>query len=189
MFKFIRIAFLALKRVLTGQVLKRVDIETLGGAAKISLRLKRNRSSQDQYVVLAGLSSGSSQYFLFEIDEFDRFIEAAKGLRASAQFPLTASTQVTLGWWKSVSMVMTGDEVQRIDTETLGGYCTLSLRLKRHKGSGRDYVVLAGIAPGSYHYFGFDMDQFDRFIEAAKDIRAAVRSSSFDPSVSPRTQT
>src|SRR6266849_4580285 len=85
MFKFIRIAFLALKRVLTGQVLKRVDIETLGGAAKISLRLKRNRSSQDQYVVLAGLSSGSSQYFLFDMDQFDRFIEAAKDIRAAAR--------------------------------------------------------------------------------------------------------
>ena len=188
MLTFFRIAFLALKRVLTGEVVRRVDIEALGGLARISVRLKRSRSSGDQYVVLAGLASGGAQYLVFELDEFDRLIEAAKNIRASAQ-PRGAVPQAAPGWWKSISLVLTGDVVQRIDTEVLGGYCTVSLRLKRPHASGMDYVVLAAIAKGNYHYFGFDMDQFDQFIGAVKNIREAASSGAMGALASPRTQT
>ena len=36
----------------------------------------------------------------------------------------------------------------------------MSLRLKRDRGSGRHYVVLAGLSSGNYQYFHFDPEEF-----------------------------
>jgi hypothetical protein len=81
--------FESVKRALTGQVLHKIDIEmgrgTWGGAWTLSLRLKRHRSSGDKYVVLAALAAGNYQYYTFEWDEFDQFIEAAKRIHSAAQ--------------------------------------------------------------------------------------------------------
>ena len=76
--------FESLKRVLTGEVLAKIDTPIHNGMTTMSLRLKRQRNSDDKYVVLAGLSGGNYQYFHFELDEFERFIEAARSIRAAA---------------------------------------------------------------------------------------------------------
>jgi hypothetical protein len=176
MFAFARLTLRALKQALTGEVLYRVDIETMGGVAKVSLRLKQDRSSGDRYFVLAGLSSGSATYFLFEADELHRFIEAANDVQAFARTRVVPSAQGSLGWWKTISMVLTSDEIQRSDTEIHDGYCTMSLRLKRNKRSGMEFVILAGKAMGHHSYFSLDTDQFERFVAEAKYIRTAMQS-------------
>jgi hypothetical protein len=78
------------------------------------------------------------------------------------------------GIFRSLKLMLTGDVLRRIDTEVVNGSQTISLRLKREKGSGIEYVVLGMISAGNYQYSMFELDEFDRFIEAAKDIRAAA---------------
>jgi len=81
------------------------------------------------------------------------------------------------GIFTTIKRVLTGEVLRRIDTETMGGWCTMSLRLKRER-SGAEYVVLAAIARGNNQYYAFELDEFDRFIEAAKAIRAVAQRSS-----------
>ena len=73
--------FRALKRVMTGDVVQQFDTLANGGSTTMSLRLKRERGSNDQYVVLAGLNAGNYQYFAFDRDEFDHFSQAVEATR------------------------------------------------------------------------------------------------------------
>jgi hypothetical protein len=71
-------AFRALKRVMTGEIIQQIDTTANGGQTRMSLRLKRDKSSDEYYVVLAGLSGGNYQYFAFTRDEFGDFSKAVQ---------------------------------------------------------------------------------------------------------------
>jgi hypothetical protein len=73
--------FRSIKRVLTGQVVRQVDMKVMGGNAEVSLRVKREGNKPDDYVVLAIKASGNYQYLPFEAEEFDRFVENAISIR------------------------------------------------------------------------------------------------------------
>jgi hypothetical protein len=74
--------FGGLKRVMTGEVMQRIDTSVGGGAATLSLRLKKD-SSNEHYIVLATISSGEHQYFPFSKEEFAQFSDAVLHLRNS----------------------------------------------------------------------------------------------------------
>lgn len=71
-------AFKGLKRVMTGEVIRQIDTPIHGGLTTMSRRLKRERNSNEYYVVLAGLSGGNYQYFCFTKDEFAEFSQAVE---------------------------------------------------------------------------------------------------------------
>ena len=68
--------FRSLKRLVTGEVVRKIDIETLNGRCTVSVRLKREVGSGDKYVTIASLSSGSSFYMTFDSQEYNQFAEA-----------------------------------------------------------------------------------------------------------------
>lgn len=80
------------------------------------------------------------------------------------------------GFFQSIKMMLTGQVVHQRDIDLDG--TTVSLRLKRAGGQAHEYVVLVLKSAGNYQYCAFELDQFDRFIEAAKSVRAASRSPS-----------
>lgn len=51
----------------------------------------------------------------------------------------------------------------------------MSFRIKRD--SGGVFVVLASNAPGNHQYYPFDANEFETFVEAAVEMRDALRSS------------
>ena len=75
--------FRAIKRMVTGEVIQKIDTTVNGGVTTMSLRLKRERSSGDYYVVLAAISPGNYQYLAFDRDEFDRFSCAVEAIQNS----------------------------------------------------------------------------------------------------------
>lgn len=75
-----RTVFRALKRVMTGQVVQQIDTTTGNGLCTMSLRLKRDQSSDELCVVLAGLSRGNYQYFPFSKEEFSDFSKAVRAI-------------------------------------------------------------------------------------------------------------
>jgi hypothetical protein len=81
-----------------------------------------------------------------------------------------------VGLFGSIGRVLTGKVLHQIDTVIMGGYVTVSLRLKERQRTNTPYVVLAGIAQGNYQYYSFDLDEFDQFVDAAKLIQAESRS-------------
>jgi len=83
-----------------------------------------------------------------------------------------------VGLFRSIGRILTGKVLHQIDTIIMGGHCTISLRLKERQGTNDAYIVLAGIAQGNYQYYPFELDEFDRFVEAAKLIQAQARGSS-----------
>jgi hypothetical protein len=85
------------------------------------------------------------------------------------------------GLFEDLKRLLTGEVVHRIDLEMGGGTWTtwtISLRLKRRRGSDEKYVVLAALSPGHYQYYPFELDEFDQFLDAAKKIYSAARSAS-----------
>ena len=70
--------FKEIKQVMTGEVIQQIDTPAYDGATTMSLRLKREKNSDEHYVVLAGLSGGNSQYFHLTKDEFAQFSQASK---------------------------------------------------------------------------------------------------------------
>jgi hypothetical protein len=67
--------FKSMKRILTGQVMRRSDVSLMNGACVMSFRIKRDNVGL--YVVLASRASGNRQYYPFDVDEFESFVEAA----------------------------------------------------------------------------------------------------------------
>jgi len=82
-----------------------------------------------------------------------------------------------MGIFRTIKQVMTGEVIQQIDTAANGGKATMSLRLKRDRRSGNQYVVLAATAPGNYQYFAFDRDEFDSFSHAVQAIQNSLKQS------------
>lgn len=77
--------FKSLKWVLTGQVIRKSDVQIMNGNCVVSLRLKRESGDGRFYVVLAMTSSGNYQYFPLETDEFERFVDGAIDIRGDLQ--------------------------------------------------------------------------------------------------------
>ena len=75
--------FRALKQVLTGEVIQKIDTTFDSGLSTISLRLKRDRGSEERYVVLAASSTGNMEYHVFERDEFEQFSQTVESIRNS----------------------------------------------------------------------------------------------------------
>lgn len=73
--------FRSIKRVVTGEVIRQLDMKVMGGMCEVSLRAKREGKNREDYVVLAIKASGNYQYLPFEADEFARFIENAISIR------------------------------------------------------------------------------------------------------------
>jgi len=79
--------FRSIKRAITGEVIRTIDTEVLNGSCKLSLRLKRERGSNDRYVVLAGIASGNYQYYVLDRQEFGEFAQAIKTMQAAMDEP------------------------------------------------------------------------------------------------------
>lgn len=170
-----KIFFSATKRILTGKILCRADIEIGGGLGVISLRLKQEKRSGNQYIVLVGSASGGVYYYLFELEEFDRFIKAANDIRASQASAIATTPHSVPKLGQLTKMILAGEVLRRIDTDILAGHVKISLRLKRDKNTLHEYVVLATTSLGWYLYYSFELDEFHRFVAAAKKIRASAQ--------------
>jgi hypothetical protein len=68
--------FRSLKRVLTGEVLWKIDVVT-NESGVFSFRLKREKRTAEPYVVLALKSPGNRQYYAFDENEFETIVDAA----------------------------------------------------------------------------------------------------------------
>jgi len=79
--KWLFAAFKTLKRVMSGEVVAQIDSQANGGFTTISLRLKKDSTSGEYYVVLAELTTGNSQYVVFTKDEFGQFSDTVSALR------------------------------------------------------------------------------------------------------------
>jgi len=181
-FALFRVGFRAIKRILTGEILNRIDLEIAGGLGTASLLLKRERNSGNRYVVLV-VRAAWVYYCLFELEEFDRFVEAADEIRASQTSSAAILPDATPKLGHRTDMVLGGQVLRRVDTEIYAGHLKISLRLKREKNTAHEYVVLATIALGWYLYYPFELDEFHRFVAAAKKIRAGAPS--FNPGAHP----
>ena len=179
-FALIRIGLRAIKRVFAGEIVHRIDTEFGGGVDTVSLRLKREKSSGNEYVVLAG-SAGGEWYYVFELEEFDRFIDAANEIRTSQTSTTAISPNARSKRRRLTSIFLRGEVLRRVDTDIYAGHLKISLQLKREQNTSHEYVVLATTARGWYLYYPFELDEFHRFVAAAKKIRAA--SQSYDRAV------
>lgn len=80
-------AFRALKRELTGEVIQQIDTPICDNMATMSVRLKRDRNSNERYVVVAMIGRGSRFYSSFDRHEFLEFSEAIETIRDSLMRP------------------------------------------------------------------------------------------------------
>jgi hypothetical protein len=86
---YFQAAFTALKRVMTGEIIKQIDTPVMESNCTISLRLKRKKDSSETYVVLALVAAGNYQYCALDPDEFGQLASAVeeigRDLRVSNQ--------------------------------------------------------------------------------------------------------
>jgi hypothetical protein len=168
----LRMAFRAVRRVLTGHVLSRINIRGAGGVRLPTLLLKRDERTDQEYVVLNGTGGDYPlSYCHFELEEFDRFIEAADDIWSAQTSPPPASA-VRIS---RLTKVLTGQVLRRADVVIGQGLAKVSLRLKRQKRSRHEYVVLAIVAPSWYVYYPYEMEDFRRLLAGAKKLRASAQ--------------
>jgi hypothetical protein len=72
--------------------------------------------------------------------------------------------------FKSLKRMVTGEVIQRIDTTADSGATTMSLRLKRGRGSDELYVVMMVGGAGNYRYLAFTNDELIQFSNAVETI-------------------
>ncbi len=73
--------FRTIKMATTGTVVRRIDMPIMDGNCTMSLRLKHSKDGK-RFVVLAGIGSGSYQYFPMDPTEFDDFAAAVTAINA-----------------------------------------------------------------------------------------------------------
>ena len=83
-----------------------------------------------------------------------------------------------MGIFRSLKRLMTGEIEQRIDTPLSESWTTMSLRLKRDRGSGELYVTMAALSSGNHQYFVFARDEFEQFAYAVETIGTSLREGS-----------
>ncbi len=77
------------------------------------------------------------------------------------------------GFFRALKMATTGKVLQQLDTQVLGGSCTVSLRLKQEKSGGK-YLVLAAIASGNYQYYPMERLEFMEFANNVAQMRTLL---------------
>jgi hypothetical protein len=82
-----------------------------------------------------------------------------------------------MGIFRELKLLMTGEVIQRIDATSDGGSSTISLRLKRERGSGEHYVVLVTGGGGHTQYNLLERDEFEQFSQAVESIRNSLRQA------------
>jgi hypothetical protein len=71
-------AFKSVKRLVTGEVIQRIDTSADSGGTTMSLRLKRGRDSDDLYTVMMVGGGGNYRYIVFTNDELMQFSNAVE---------------------------------------------------------------------------------------------------------------
>jgi hypothetical protein len=77
--------------------------------------------------------------------------------------------------FKALKRVVTGEVIQQIDTTADSGATTMSLRLKRGRGSDDLYVVMMVGGAGNYRYVAFTNDEFIQFSKAVETILNSLK--------------
>ena len=146
----------------------RVGIDVAEGLGSISLLLKREKESGEEYVVLTTQVSEAISANLFDLGEFDRFIEAAGEIRASQTSAIgTLSRPAPVGGPLD-HLLHSGEVLRRIDVATNGEQQKISLRLERKPDSSHEYVVLAT----NEQDCPIELGEFNQLAAGAKKIRA-----------------
>ena len=175
LYDFFKRALLTFRRIFIGKTVQQVDTSIVGGLGVLSILLKRDRRSGEEYMVLNARASSTTMYYAFDLNEFDRFIETADRILSARTSEIVPSKGTrTLDEYSE--MVLTGSIVRQIDTEA--GGIPMSFQLKRAKDDHREYVVFAATTPGIWMYYPFELDDFHRFVHNAKKICAASSSAS-----------
>jgi hypothetical protein len=75
--------------------------------------------------------------------------------------------------FRSVWRIMTGEVVKRVDSPT-GVGLTMSVRLKRERGTNESYVVIASNSPGVNWYSDLTKDEFLEFASAVEQVKRSI---------------
>ena len=73
-----------------------------------------------------------------------------------------------------VGMILTGEVLDRIDTQIMAGQGQMSLRLKRKDDASEAYVVVVVRHLSNYATYPLVAEEFDRFAEAVQTIRSEL---------------
>ena len=167
-FESIRKRLRRLKRVYGGELVHRVGIDIAEGLGSVSLLLKREKDSGEEYVVLTTQVSEVVSANLFDLGEFDRFIEAAGEIRASQSSAIGTLPRPAPVGGPLDHLLHSGEVLRRIDVETDNEHQKISLRLERKQDSSHEYVVLAT----SLQDYPIELAEFHQLAAGAKKIRA-----------------
>jgi hypothetical protein len=80
-FETLKATFKSVRRVMTGEVVQRIETYSNSRVTKMDLSLKREKDGL--YVVLAELSRGNRQYVTFSVDEFRQFSQAVQAIEGA----------------------------------------------------------------------------------------------------------
>jgi hypothetical protein len=161
-----KLAISALRRIWTGDIIGQFGMTIMDGGF-VFLLLKRDRRSGREYIVLHAKTFGSFSD-LFELDEFDRFIEAADDIGSGERNVASPPASRVLSF---LGLVPSGQVIRRGGVSLYGGTFEASVRLMREQRTAYEYVVIAMEGPGRRVYYGFNLAQFHEFIESAKVLR------------------
>jgi hypothetical protein len=84
-FETLKATFKSVGRVMTGEVVQRIETYSNSGITKMALSLKREKDGP--YVVLAELSRANRQYVTFSADEFRQFSQAVQAIESAFNRP------------------------------------------------------------------------------------------------------
>jgi hypothetical protein len=163
-FQSLKLGISALRRIWAGEIIGQFGTPVAGGG--VFLLLKRDRLTAGKYFVLYAQTFGSFSD-LFEPEEFDRFIAAADDVRSGERNVASAPASRVLS---SLGLVPPGEVLRRRGVSLYGGSFEASVRFMREQ-SGRESVVIAMEGPGRRVYYGFELADFDQFLEGAKVLR------------------
>jgi hypothetical protein len=132
--------------------------------------LKREKESGEEYVVLTTQISEAISANLFDLEEFDRFIEAAGQIRASQSSAIGALPRPAPVGGPLDHLLHSGEVLRRVDVSANNDQQKISLRLERKPDSSHEYVVLAT----SVQDYPIELAEFHQLTAGAKTIRACA---------------
>jgi hypothetical protein len=156
---------------LTAETLYRENLIFRSGCLAFSFYLKREKRSRHEFFSFAGPSGEGNGVARFDLDDFDRLIEAADQVQDAKSSAITTSPKQTpvLGYLSD--LFLKAETLWRIDTPIYKGNVTVSIRLMQNRRG--QYIA---IGTPMFNDYALELGEFHQFVAAAKRVRAASRS-------------
>lgn len=153
------------------EIVGQIGIDIESGLTRLTFRLWRERKSNRYYATLGWERSEPGFSLTLETDDLDRLIITGDQIRAAQSVAFSGGPPEVPLLGRTIDMILRGEVLRRTEIKLNDG-SRLSFHLKRQTNPPHEYIAIGVFLGISACNLAFELDEFHRFVAAAKKTRA-----------------